>query len=249
MATREQINANRRNARLSTGPRRTDRTRFNGLTHGLCATEVVIPGEDPAEFELDIDLALERELERELARENDRDVPNGAEPAPRDAGERRATRGGPAVAFERTGGGDALDLSASADEGEGDTLLGDHLGGGVTIAEPADGGRGEGRAGHIEKALPDRLRSLAVQLLENDCASQALEGRVAVGDAIRADAVDQGCENRVRAPQVHEGGRGVRSLRHAGIVPPAALGAEHGMHRARPLPGSHSLAATAQHER
>src|SRR5262249_5522172 len=44
-------NANRRNARLSTGPRRTDRTRFNGLTHGLCATEVVIPGEDPAAFE------------------------------------------------------------------------------------------------------------------------------------------------------------------------------------------------------
>jgi len=51
MATREQIEANRKNAKKSTGPGRTDRTRFNGLKHGLRAEQVVLPGEDRAEFE------------------------------------------------------------------------------------------------------------------------------------------------------------------------------------------------------
>ena len=51
MATRAQIEANRKNAQKSTGPRRTDRTRFNGLKHGLRAEQVVLPGENPADFE------------------------------------------------------------------------------------------------------------------------------------------------------------------------------------------------------
>ena len=51
MATASQIRANRANATRSSGPLRTDRTRFNGLKHGLRAEQVVLPGEDPAEFE------------------------------------------------------------------------------------------------------------------------------------------------------------------------------------------------------
>ena len=50
MATREQI-GQPSNAKQSTGPRDTDRTRFNGLKHGLRAEQVVLPGEDPADFE------------------------------------------------------------------------------------------------------------------------------------------------------------------------------------------------------
>ena len=51
MASAEQIKANRNNSKRSTGPARTDATRFNGLKHGLRAEQVVLPGEDPAEFE------------------------------------------------------------------------------------------------------------------------------------------------------------------------------------------------------
>ena len=51
MATKAQIEANRKNARKSTGPKDTDLTRFNGLTHGLCAGQVVIPGECRDEFD------------------------------------------------------------------------------------------------------------------------------------------------------------------------------------------------------
>ncbi len=51
MATAAQIRANKENARRSTGPKVTDRTRFNGLTHGLCAVQVVIPGESHDEFD------------------------------------------------------------------------------------------------------------------------------------------------------------------------------------------------------
>jgi hypothetical protein len=51
MASPEQIRANQNNSRRSTGPRDTTRTRFNGLKHGLRAEQVVLPGEDPAEFE------------------------------------------------------------------------------------------------------------------------------------------------------------------------------------------------------
>ncbi len=55
MATREQIEANRRNARRSTGPKDTSRTRFNGLRHGLCAAHLRRPGEDTAEVQAALD--------------------------------------------------------------------------------------------------------------------------------------------------------------------------------------------------
>ena len=54
MATLKQIDANRRNAQKSTGPR-TDAgraaVRFNGLTHGLTAETLVLTGESQADFE------------------------------------------------------------------------------------------------------------------------------------------------------------------------------------------------------
>ena len=55
MATKAQIDANRENAKKSTGPR-TDEGKAvssqNAVKHGLCAREAVIHGEDPAQFEL-----------------------------------------------------------------------------------------------------------------------------------------------------------------------------------------------------
>lgn len=51
MASDKQIQANRANARRSTGPTSTegkDCARFNALKHGLTARTVVLPGEDPA---------------------------------------------------------------------------------------------------------------------------------------------------------------------------------------------------------
>ena len=51
MATNNQITANRRNARKSTGPRKTAgkaRSGGNALKHGLTATQVVLFDEDPA---------------------------------------------------------------------------------------------------------------------------------------------------------------------------------------------------------
>src|SRR5215212_1767965 len=54
MATIKQIEANRLNATKSTGPRTPQgksATRLNALKHGLFATDPVIPGEDPANFE------------------------------------------------------------------------------------------------------------------------------------------------------------------------------------------------------
>ena len=54
MASDNQIEANRRNAKKSTGPRTTsgkDRSRRNALKHGLSAEQVVMLGEDPAAFE------------------------------------------------------------------------------------------------------------------------------------------------------------------------------------------------------
>ena len=58
MATQAQIDANRKNARKSTGPKSQpgkDKTRFNGLKHGLRAEQVVLPGEDPAEFAAELE--------------------------------------------------------------------------------------------------------------------------------------------------------------------------------------------------
>ena len=54
MATPAQINANRANALKSTGPRSVEgksAARFNALKHGIDAASIVIPGEDPAEYE------------------------------------------------------------------------------------------------------------------------------------------------------------------------------------------------------
>jgi hypothetical protein len=53
MATQKQIEANRRNARKSTGPRTPEgkaAMRLNALRHGLCARTVVLPGENEEEF-------------------------------------------------------------------------------------------------------------------------------------------------------------------------------------------------------
>ena len=54
MATINQINANRQNAQKSTGPKTQagkDRSRFNGLVHGLRAESLIIPGEDQSKFD------------------------------------------------------------------------------------------------------------------------------------------------------------------------------------------------------
>jgi hypothetical protein len=54
MATPAQINANRANAQKSTGPRSAEGksvARFNALKHGIDAASIVIPGEDPADYD------------------------------------------------------------------------------------------------------------------------------------------------------------------------------------------------------
>ena len=53
MATPAQIQANRRNAQHSTGPKTSAgkaNVRQNASQHGLCAQDNLLPGEDPAEF-------------------------------------------------------------------------------------------------------------------------------------------------------------------------------------------------------
>jgi len=55
MASAAQIQANRLNARKSTGPRTDEgkeKASHNAVKHGLLAREVVIVGEDPAQFEM-----------------------------------------------------------------------------------------------------------------------------------------------------------------------------------------------------
>src|SRR3989475_6197340 len=54
MLSDRKIEANRQNAQHSTGPSTPEgraAVRLNGLKHGLCAETIVVPGEDPAEFE------------------------------------------------------------------------------------------------------------------------------------------------------------------------------------------------------
>ena len=54
MATQAQVNANRENAKKSTGPRTAQgkrRSSRNSLKHGLLARDAVMVGEDPAEFD------------------------------------------------------------------------------------------------------------------------------------------------------------------------------------------------------
>jgi len=52
MSTPEQINANRRNAQKSTGPKTPEGKRIaskNALRHGLLSNDLLLPGEDPSE--------------------------------------------------------------------------------------------------------------------------------------------------------------------------------------------------------
>src|SRR5258708_33815064 len=53
-----QIAANRANSKLSTGPRSDQGkavSRLNGVTHGMtCRLSVVLPGEDPEEFQSEV---------------------------------------------------------------------------------------------------------------------------------------------------------------------------------------------------
>lgn len=54
MTSPKQVESNRQNAALSTGPsseKGKEVARMNALTHGLTAKQVVIEGEDPADFE------------------------------------------------------------------------------------------------------------------------------------------------------------------------------------------------------
>src|SRR5258707_4531377 len=58
MLTDRKIEANRQNAQPSPGPPTPEgraAVRLNGLKHGLCAETIVVPGEDPAEFEALLD--------------------------------------------------------------------------------------------------------------------------------------------------------------------------------------------------
>src|SRR5262245_61015258 len=64
MGSKQRLEANRSNAKRSTGPRTQpgkDRSKMNGLKHGLTAKSGVIDGEDPREFE-----ALRAGLERDF---------------------------------------------------------------------------------------------------------------------------------------------------------------------------------------
>ena len=52
LPSEKQLAANRANARKSTGPKTIagkNRSRFNGLIHGLAAGPVCLPGQDPAD--------------------------------------------------------------------------------------------------------------------------------------------------------------------------------------------------------
>ena len=58
MTTQKQIEANRRNAKASTGPKSVEgraKARMNRLTHGLRAEQVVLPTEDAGEFQAFVD--------------------------------------------------------------------------------------------------------------------------------------------------------------------------------------------------
>ncbi len=60
--SQKRIDANRRNAQKSSGPRTAEgksRSRFNRLEHGLAAPVPVLPGEDPAAFQARVDAVVE----------------------------------------------------------------------------------------------------------------------------------------------------------------------------------------------
>ena len=79
MSTAAQKQANKQNAKHSTGPRTADgkqRSSRNSLKHGLCALDPLIPGEDPEAFqehfcEIELDLrpasAIESNLVEQIA--------------------------------------------------------------------------------------------------------------------------------------------------------------------------------------
>src|SRR5262249_28731064 len=77
MSTPKQIEANRRNARRSTGPRSPRgklRSRLNAVTHGLTAQTLILPGDDEPEYHRRLaawthDLAPCNAYEQELVRE------------------------------------------------------------------------------------------------------------------------------------------------------------------------------------
>lgn len=77
MTTAKQVEANRKNATRSTGPRTAEgkqRSSFNALSHGMTAKAPTLPTEDPAEFEefrrcLTVDLAPSGALEERLVDE------------------------------------------------------------------------------------------------------------------------------------------------------------------------------------
>ncbi|ODS33193.1 MAG: hypothetical protein SCARUB_01671 [Candidatus Scalindua rubra] len=50
MISHKQLTANRENAKHSTGPKDTSKTRFNALKHGLRANQIIIRGETENEF-------------------------------------------------------------------------------------------------------------------------------------------------------------------------------------------------------
>ena len=73
MASQQQIQANRNNAKKSTGPHIEEgksRASQNALKHGLLARDAVLPDEDPAEFEAQL-AALEDALQHEDALEHE----------------------------------------------------------------------------------------------------------------------------------------------------------------------------------
>jgi hypothetical protein len=56
VVTPEMRAANKANAQKSTGPKNTDKTRFNGVVHGMSSQEILfLEGEDPQEFWTEVD--------------------------------------------------------------------------------------------------------------------------------------------------------------------------------------------------
>ncbi len=51
MVSEKQLKANRRNAKLCTGPKDTSKTKLNALKHGLHSNQVIISGESREEFD------------------------------------------------------------------------------------------------------------------------------------------------------------------------------------------------------
>ncbi len=51
---REQSRINGKKSRGPTSPEGKDVSKFNGVTHGLCAVHPILPGEDPAKFEAEL---------------------------------------------------------------------------------------------------------------------------------------------------------------------------------------------------